>query len=98
MEEERNGMEEKPFEKQHTGVVVWVKEKEIGGALVGVYGFVRVDNLKMDDIFLHYKELEPWRTSFKTIKQGMRVKFYIKKNEKGFVAKDAEPLPGGDYA
>lgn len=90
-------MEQNPFDKQHMGTVVWVKEKEVSGVLVGIYGFIRVDNLKMDDIFLHHKEIEPWRKSFKTINKGMRVKFHIKKNDKGFVATDVELVESANY-
>lgn len=57
--------------------------KEIEGVMTGTvkhfvegqYGFVVADDTKMDDVFVHITEIEPWRSGHKELKKGQKVKF-----------------------
>lgn len=66
--------------------------KEINGVMTGVvkhfkeqsYGFIVADDPKMDDVFIHVTEIEPWRSGHKELKNGQKVRFgWIKQPRKG---------------
>lgn len=41
----------------------------------GTIGFITPDDTRMDDIFIHYSNIEPWRKGFKELKKGDKVRF-----------------------
>lgn len=49
----------------------------------GTFGFIRPDDKKMDDLFVHFENVEPERKGFKELKEGQSVKFDIREGEKG---------------
>lgn len=44
-----------------------------------LYGFITPENDLLDDVFLHYKEIEPWREGFKELNVGDVVYFKVAK-------------------
>lgn len=48
-----------------------------------VYGFITPDNTELDDIFAHWKEVEPWRDGFKELKRGDVVRFRVARGQEG---------------
>jgi len=60
---------------------------------VFIYGFIIPTNPKYGDVFVHHKDIEPWRQGFKEVKVGDSVKFELHKSERGksgLVAKQVE--------
>ena len=57
------------------------------------YGFIQPDNLDIDDIYIHYSNIEPWRKGHKRLKMGQSVKFILTTNDKGYEAKQLEIHP-----
>lgn len=39
------------------------------------YGFITPDDPDVDDVFVHFTAIEPWREGFKELEEGQRVKF-----------------------
>ena len=56
----------------------------------GTYGFITPDDPKLNDVFIHCSEIEPWRKGFKELKVGQKVKFGYVKTVKGYDAKNLE--------
>lgn len=72
-----------------TGRVKWFNEKK-------GFGFI-VCNSSGDDIFVHYKDIEPEREGFKNLTEDQNVSFLLEKGPKGLKAQDvtvvSEPAP-----
>jgi len=43
------------------------------------YGFITPDDPLLDDVFVYWRQVEPWREGFKELKVGDLVKFRIAK-------------------
>lgn len=81
--------------------------KAIDGVMTGIvesfshtFGFITPDDSRMDDVFIHQSEIEPWRDGHKELKKGQKVKFgYIHKERrdgrKGVQAVNLEILREG---
>lgn len=65
---------------RETGRVKWFNEKK-------GFGFI-VCNRSGDDIFVHYKDIEPENSGFKTLAEDQNVTFLMEKGPKGFKAQD----------
>lgn len=61
--------------QRETGHVKWFNEKK---------GFGFIVNGKMEDIFVHYKDIEG--TGFKTLRENDEVSFLLEKGPKGLKA------------
>lgn len=61
------------------------------------YGFITVPDATVDDIFVHYRDIEPWRDGFKELKEGDIVKFDMHETKRGLQARNVEikrePIP-----
>ena len=66
-------------EVEVTGRVKWFNEKK---------GFGFILDERGDDIFVHYKDIEPEHAGFKTLVEDQNVSFLMEKGPKGFKAQD----------
>ncbi len=60
---------------------------------VFIYGFILPTDPKYGDVFVHHKDIEPWREGFKELSQGDSVKFQLHKSNRGksgLVAREVE--------
>lgn len=64
---------------RETGRVKWFNEKKGFGFIVSSSG---------DDIFVHYNNIEPEKTGFKTLSEEQTVSFLLEKGPKGLKALD----------
>lgn len=64
---------------RETGRVKWFNEKKGFGFIVCSSG---------DDIFVHYKDIDPENAGFKTLVEDQNVTFLMEKGPKGFKAQD----------
>lgn len=62
-----------------TGRVKWFNDKK---------GFGFIVNSRGDDIFVHYKDIDPENAGFKTLAEDQSVTFMIEKGPKGFKAQN----------
>lgn len=65
--------------QRETGRVKWFNEKKGFGFIVCNSG---------DDIFVHYKDIDPQNPGFKTLNENESVSFILEKGPKGFKAQD----------
>ena len=86
--------------KECDGVVKFIKRHPGKNSMD--YGFIKCNDPEIhDDVFINYKEVEPWRTGFKDLSEGDEVHFEIRKNRngKGLFATNLKILKsGGSYA
>lgn len=80
-------MSEDKFIRTMTGKVKHVHKNDSD---LPIYGFIEPDDSTVDDVFLHHKEIEPWRKGFKQFEQGQVVKFDLYKTPRGLSAKNVE--------
>jgi len=73
--------------KKMTGKVKHVRSNDKG---IPIYGFINPDDPTVDDVFVHYKEIEPWRVGFKEFEVGQVVQFELWKTVKGLSARNVE--------
>lgn len=52
------------------------------------YGFITPDDHLLSDVFVHHRDIEPWREGFKELNQGDRVKFELYRTRKGLQARN----------
>jgi len=52
------------------------------------YGFITPDDAALDDVFVHHKDIEPWREGFKELSAGDKVKFDLHRTTKGLQARN----------
>ena len=76
-------MEDEKFLKTMTGIIKHVHMNKC-------YGFITADDSKINDVFLHHKEVEPWRKGFKLFECGQIVKFDLWTTNRGLAAKNVE--------
>jgi len=88
---EKSDSEKGEFLGVFTGRVVHVKHG---------YGFIRPDDARVDDVFCHYQDVEPWREGFKELRVGDAMKFEVyrvRPGGRGLKARNAEimrkPVP-----
>lgn len=78
---------------------VWVEEDNKVTGVVNKfsdekgYGFIVSDDPNMADIFIHYKQIEPWREGRKTLEVGQSVRFNINEVKGKYQASDLEIHP-----
>lgn len=65
-----------------TGTVKWFNDAK-------GFGFITPSN-GGEDLFAHFKEIQG--TGFKTLKEGQRVEFLVKRGPKGLQASQIRPL------
>jgi CspA family cold shock protein len=65
--------------QRETGRVKWFNEKKGFGFIVCRTG---------EDIFVHYKDIDPANTGFKTLLEDQNVSFLLEKGPKGFKAQE----------
>lgn len=78
-----------------------IEDKFIGN-LTGIvkhfarsYGFIRAfDDSVTQDVFVHYKDIDPKRTGFKELVKGDKVKFELWRTARGLGAKNVIPHQG----
>lgn len=73
-----------------TGKVKFLHKNDNG---VFIYGFIVPTNSKYGDVFVHHKDIEPWREGFKELMEGDSVKFQLHKSDRGksgLVAREVE--------
>jgi len=63
--------------QRETGHVKWFNEKKGFGFIVRSSG---------EDIFVHYKDIDPENTGFKTLEENAQVSFVLDKGPKGLKA------------
>lgn len=68
-------------DEEATGTVKWFNDAK-------GYGFISSDN--GGDLFVHFKSITG--TGFRTLKEGQKVQFLVKKGPKGLQAEDVKPL------
>ena len=56
----------------------------------GSYGFIVPDDTSINDVFVHFTDIEPWREGFKDLKAGEVVKFDLYKLGDKVKAKNVE--------
>lgn len=52
------------------------------------YGFIIPDDHELNDVFVHHRDIEPWREGFKELAEGDRVEFDLFKTFKGLQARN----------
>jgi len=52
------------------------------------YGFIIPDDASLNDVFVHHRDIEPWRQGFKELSEGDKVKFDLFKTSKGLQARN----------
>ena len=80
------------MDKENFGNVDQTNEKITGVVKhwKGAYGFVTPDNSKLDDVFIHCSQIEPWRKGFKELAVGDKVNFSYREGKKGLEAFNLE--------
>lgn len=61
------------------------------------YGFITPDDPELDDVFVHFSEIEPWRNGFKEAEKGQKATFDIYQSSKGLHAKNVEIRREADW-
>lgn len=74
------------FIKESTGVVRHTVISEQTGNFS--YAFIKPDDRTLDDLFCHYRDIEPWKRSFKELRKGDRVKFEAYETDRGMSARN----------
>lgn len=64
---------------RESGHVKWFNEKKGFGFIVNQLG---------EDIFVHYKDIDPPGTGFKTLRENEKVTFLLERGPKGLKAQD----------
>ncbi len=85
-----NATRKPSFIIEMTGKVKHLNTNENG---VFIYGFIIPTDSKYGDVFVHHKEIEPWREGFKELNVGDKVKFELHKSDRGksgLVAREVE--------
>lgn len=65
--------------QRETGRVKWFNEKKGFGFIICNSG---------EDIFVHYKDIDPQNPGFKTLSENESVSFVKEKSQKGYKAQD----------
>lgn len=92
---ERNQMHQRPSHVPegkmlgtHVGRVKHVSVNPNTG--IPAFAFIASPDATMGDVFLHPREIEPWRDGFKEVKKGDVVKFDLYKTDRGLQARNVE--------
>jgi len=73
--------EETVLEESITGTVNSFKEDK-------GFGFICASDPKYDDVFIYWKDIEPWRKGRKYLSPGQKVKFKLVKTQAGIQARE----------
>ena len=87
MDNKTDNKEEGTFKGSFTGRVKHVK---IGDSGKFAYGFIVPDGSTVSDVFVHYKDVEPWRKGFKELQKDDKVKFDVYETQRGLQARNVE--------
>lgn len=75
-----NNNKDATFITDMTGKVKFLHKNDKG---IFIYGFIVPTDSKFGDVFVHHRDIEPWREGFKELSEGDKVKFQLHKSERG---------------